>query len=561
MLLQILTLLGSLGLLVFGMEMLSAGIQKFFGDRLRRFESWMKSGSTLKQVLSGAGITAVLQSSSATTLILVSLVGAATLTLVQGICVMMGANIGTTITAWIIALLGFSLDLRAYAFIVVGLGFIMNMTKNARVKSLGQAVIGLGLVLVGLIYAKASMLSVASVPETATAVASLSSHGALSILAFLLIGVLAAFLLQSSSVAVVFTMVLTYLGWISFPMAAAMVLGENIGTTITPNIAARGGGVLAQRTALAHTVFNVAGAVFALLLWGIFLKVCLGMVSPLGLSTELTSVFAVACAHTLFNVLATLILSWFRRPFARLLTIKIKDPEPQDGDFKLRYIGSGRIVGTPSISIEQAYKECVSDALAAQEGFQYVKLALNEEDPDKFEEYRAKLVKCEEVTDRYEMEVAKFLNRVSTGAINEREAGEIKILYRVISELESLGDSCENISRLLSRLRVHNLAFDESSLGKLNLLVGKVNQAFAVMVSNLKLASEGHLTDIGNAQGAEDNINLTRNTLRDEGMIRIEKGSDRFLALNYYLDMLAELEAMGDFMINVSQSLFHVFDK
>ena len=185
---------------------------------------------------------------------------------------------------------------------------------------------------------------------------------------------------------------------------------------------------------------------------------------------------------------------------------------------------------------------------------------MNEKDPDKFEEYRQKLVKCEEVTDRFEYEIAAFLNSLTAESMNDHEAREVKVIYRVISELESLGDSCENISRLLSRLRVHKLDFDGETISKVNLLIGKVNQAFAVMVSNMKLAVDGELKDISNAYNAEDKINETRDTLRDEGILQIEKGADKFLSINYYLDMLAELEAMGDFMINISQSLFHEFD-
>ena len=279
-----------------------------------------------------------------------------------------------------------------------------------------------------------------------------------------------------------------------------------------------------------------------------------------GLDSQMTAVFGIACVHTLFNTISTLVLVWFRKPFADLLTKWIKEPAPEKGDFHLKFIGSGRLFGTPSISIEQAYKEAVNFAVTAQDGFQYVKLAVNEKDPDKFEEYRQKLVKCEEVTDRFEYEIAAFLNSLTAESMNDHEAREVKVIYRVISELESLGDSCENISRLLSRLRVHKLDFDDETISKVNLLIGKVNQAFAVMVSNMRLAVDGELKDISNAYNAEDKINETRDTLRDEGILQIEKGADKFLSINYYLDMLAELEAMGDFMINISQSLFHEFD-
>ena len=466
----------------------------------------------------------------------------------------MGANIGTTITAWIIAATGFWLDVTVLAFVLLGAGFVMTLMKKSLVKNIGQAVF------VGLIYIKSSIPAIHTVPQIAGPIAGLASHGIGSVLIFMLIGVVVTFILQSSSVTVVLTMVLAYLGWLPFPMAAAMVLGENIGTTIGANIAASGAGVQARRAALAHTVFNVAGAVFVLIFFNIFIKINLGLVSLFGLDSQMTAVFGIACVHTLFNTISTLVLVWFRKPFADSLTKWIKEPAPEKGDFHLKFIGSGRLFGTPSISIEQAYKEAVNFAVTAQDGFQYVKLAVNEKDPDKFEEYRQKLVKCEEVTDRFEYEIAAFLNSLTAESMNDHEAREVKVIYRVISELESLGDSCENISRLLSRLRVHKLDFDDETISKVNLLIGKVNQAFAVMVSNMRLAVDGELKDISNAYNAEDKINETRDTLRDEGILQIEKGADKFLSINYYLDMLAELEAMGDFMINISQSLFHEFD-
>ncbi len=560
MILQLLTLLGALALFVFGLEMLSSGVQKSCGDRLRRFEKWMTAGSPLKQILSGAGITAVVQSSSATTILVASLVSVSTLSLEQGICVIMGANIGTTVTAWIIAATGFWSDVTALAFILLGAGFVMTLLKKSLVKNIGRAVLGLSLVFVGLIYIKSSIPAMDTVPQIAASVSGLASHGLGSVFVFMLIGVVITFILQSSSATVVLTMVLSYLGWLPFPMAAAMVLGENIGTTIGANIAAGGAGVQARRTALAHTVFNVAGAVVVLIFFNMFIRINLGIVSIFGLGSRMTAVFGIACAHTIFNVVSTLVQVWFRKPFAGLLTWWIREPEPENGDFHLKFIGSGRIIGTPAISIEQAYKEAVNFAVTAQEGFQNVRLALNEKDPDRFEEYRQRLVKCEEVTDRFEYEIAAFMNSLTAESLNDREAREVKVIYRVISELESLGDSCENISRLLARLHVHKLDFDDETISRLNLLVGKVNQAFAVMVSNMRLAADGELKDISNAYNAEDNINETRDTLRNEGILQIEKGADKFLAVNYYLDMLAELEAMGDFMINISQSLFHEFD-
>ena len=560
MILQILTLIGALALALYGMELLSGGIQKSAGDRLRRFEKGMSSDNPLRQVLSGAGITAVVQSSSATTLMVVSLVNASILTLAQGITVIMGTNIGTTVTAWILALLGFTTDLTAFGFTLLGAGFIMGLVRKPWVKNLGQAVLGLAMVFIGLIFMKSSLGELESLTEIENMMAGLTGDGAGSVGIFLLIGLLLAFLLQSSGVAVILTMILVFLGWIPFPLGAAMVLGENIGTTIWPNIAAREASVPARRTALFHTIFNVLGVALVLLFFGPFTRLNTWLLSLTGLDVPLSDVISIALVHTLFNFFATCLLIGFRKPVSRLLVKAVKEPEPQAEDFHLKYIGSA-IIGTPAISIEQAFKETIHFATTTQDGYQYVKLALNEADPDKFEEYRSRLVKCEEVTDRFEYEIASFLNKLTAMPLSGDEAREVRIIYRVIGELESLGDSCENISRLLARLRVRNLVFDEDSTGKLNLLAGKVNQAFEVMVNNLRLALDGGLSGIENALKAEDNINETRNTLRDEGILQIERQGENFLALNYFLDMLAELEAMGDFMINVSQSVVGIFDK
>ncbi len=561
MLLKILTLFGALALFVFGMEMFSSAIQKFFGNKLRRFEKWMSSASPLKQILSGAGITATIQSSSATSILVVSLASAGALTLRQGICVIMGANIGTTVTPWIIGALGFNLNITALAFILLGVGFVMTFFRKSATKSLGQAILGLSLVFVGMIYMNSSLPEMSSAPEAAEFVTGITSHGAASVALCLMAGVLVAFILQSSIVSVVMTMVLVHLGWISFPMGAAMVLGSNIGTTIYANVAARKANVQARRTALAHTIFNVAGAVIVLLVFGLFLKANLWLTSLSGLDSRMAEVFGIACVHTMFNILASVVIVWFRKPFASLLETCIKDPEAKRNDFNLKFIGTNRMLGTPAISIEQAYKEAVHFASITQECFQYIEPAIMEKDPDRFEEYRQRLAKCEQVTDRFEYEIADFLNKVSMESVSEKEAAEIKIIYRIIGELESLGDSCENISRQMNRLHIHQMSFDEELTTKLSLLVSKVDQAFTVMVSNMKLASEGSLTDISNAYNAEDIINTTRDSLRSEAIAQIEKESKNFLTLNYFLDILAELEAMGDFIINVSQSMAHEFDK
>lgn len=558
MILQILTLLGALALAIYGMELLSNGIQKSVGDKLRRFEKGMSSDSPFRQMLSGTGITAVVQSSSATTIMVISLVNASVLSLVQGITVIMGTNIGTTVTPWILGLLGFHTNLIAVGFTMLGIGFVINLTKRSWFKNLGEALIGLAMVFIGLMYMKSSLGQLEALTGIESAIGSLTGNGAVSVLAFFGLGILLSFLLQSSSIAVVVTMILVSLGWIPFELAAAMVLGDNIGTTIFPNIAARDATVPARRAALFHTIFNVLGAVFLLILFRPFTALNIGIISLTGLNAPLSDIIAIALAHTLFNFFAMCLTIGFRKPFAKLLVFLVKD-EADTKDHHLKYIRS-TMVGTPAISIEQAYNETIHFAKNAWEGFKYVKKALNETDPDKFEEYRQQLVKYEEITDRFEYDIADYLDKVTAQPLSEDEAQEIRVIYRVIGELESLGDSCENISRLLTRLRVHNLTFDQDSIAKLNTLIGLVDQAFEVMLTNQELASEGRLTSIQNAYDAEDAIDEARNEMRDEGILLIEKQAENYQSLNYFLDMLAELEAMGDFMINVSQSVMKESD-
>lgn len=561
MILQILTLLGAIALFIFGMDMLSSELQKLCGDKLRKFEKGMRSGSAVEQFLSGAGMTALIQSSSITSYVVVTLVSGATLTLEQGIAVIMGANVGTTITPWLIGILGFNLNISYFAFILVGIGFVMSLMKNQTVKNLGNIFLSFALLFVGLIFMNSSLQALTTMPGTAPIIDSLGGHGFWSIITFLILSILFTWLIRSSSVTVIISMVLCFAGWLSFPLGAAIVLGANIGTTIQPNIAVGKADVQGRRAALAHTIFNAVGCILVLIFFNPFINLCTWLISLLGVNPQISEVYEIATVHTLFNLFSAIILIWFRKIIGGILRKIFKEPAEQKGEFKLRFIGNGRLSVTPSISIELALKESLNFAETAHEGYQYVKLALNEKNPDLFEEYREKLVKSEEITDKFEYEIASYLNQLSEGPLSGQEADEVKKLYRIIGELESLGDSCMNISRHLYRLRAHNLEFDAESLKNLNLLVDKVEFAYKVMIGNIQLAVDKSLTDISNAGAAEDDINDTRNMLRDECINRIEKESEKFLALNYYLDLLEELETMGDFMINVSQSLVNNFSR
>ncbi len=555
MILQILTLFGALGLLLYGMGILTAGAQKSTGPLLRRYPDLM-ARSTAKQVAFGIGYTSLLQSSSATTIIAVGFVNAGMLTLVQSIGVIMGANIGTTVTAWLFTIFGFHLEATWFTFPILLAGFLMTMLKNPKIKNIGEYVLGFAIMFIGLFFLRSAFP--ADSPALDGLFDKLSGFGFWSVLIYFIISILLTVCLQSSAVTMAFTLMLTYSGLISFEMAAAMVLGENLGTTLTANIAARKADVQARRAALTHILFNLIGVVIVLACFPLCLKGVKALIDLFPIANPaLADLYAIALFHTLFNLLTTLLLLPFREKLAALVVRMIAEPEKKDEPFRLRHISTWRIA-SPAIAIEQTYREVLDFAQAAFDGFQYVKRMLTVTDADKFELYRTKLIHCEEITDKYEYELAAFLSKLSAENTSSEENQEIKSLYRVISELESLGDSCENISRLFVRLRTHTKGFNEESSSKLALLIGKVNQAFVAMITNLKAAQQGTLTSIDNAITIEQGINETRDVLREEGILQIERQSGNYQSMNYYLDMLEQLEAMGDFIINVSQSILKV---
>ncbi len=568
---QIFTLLGALGMFLYGMNLMSSGLQKAAGEKLRGFLSAMTS-NPFKRVMTGLGITAIIQSSSATTVMVVSFVNAGLLTLVQAIGVIMGANIGTTVTAWLVSWLGFKADISILAVPLMLLGFLFSNSKKNQKKNIGELIVGFSLLFLGLSFMKNSVPDLQQTPEVLAFVQQWASHGFGSVLIFLAFGTVLTLVLQSSSATMAITLIMLSMGWIPFPMACAMVLGENIGTTITANIAASVGNHQAKRAALSHTFFNVFGVIWALILFKPFLavvgkitEVIFGIPDPSveGFavadpdSPEATSaLYGLSMLHTLFNTINTCILIWFTGIIEKFVTWAIKAPEnKEEQQFKLKYIEAGPLA-TPELATEQAYNEIIHFAQVSKNGLGYVRAAINETNPDKFEELRNKLVKYEEISDRIEYEIASFLNAVSAEEISEKTSMTIKSMYKIIGELESLGDSGESISRILTRRNIHGKKFDSENIKKLNSMVDLVEQAYDVMIENLKLAFDGKLEEISNAYGAEDHINSLRNNLRENEIEEIDNSGKNYQTSVYFMDILSELEKMGDFMINVSQSLY-----
>ena len=565
-LLQVFTLIGALGMFLYGMTLMSEGLQKTAGDKMRSFLAQMTS-NRFKRVLTGLGVTALVQSSSATTIMVVSFVNAGLLTLGNAIGVIMGANIGTTLTAWVTAL-GFSVDISVFSVPLMALGFILHASKKQKNKSIGEFVVGFAIMFLGLSFMKNSA---GALLDNKDAMLAFFSHftgfGFWSEIIFLLAGTILTIVLQASSATMAITMLLTTSGLIDFPLACAMVLGENIGTTITANMAAAVGNTSAKRAARAHTLFNVFGVIWMLIIFNPFLNLVGTIMEALGFANPMTVdltapdasaslLYGISMLHTLFNITNTMILIWFTPQMEKIVTWMVKAPKGEEV-FRLKYISGGPL-STAELSLNEAQQEVIHFAEISRNGFSYLRQAINEQNPEKFDALNEKLIKYEEISDRIEFEIASYINEVSKNEISEEATQTIKSIYKIIKEMESLGDSGEAIGRILKRKNAHGKVFDKSLLDRLNKMMDLVQKGYDVMVANLK---NPELTDISNAVNAEYNIDECRRHLREEHIVNIESSSYNYLTGVYYIDVLNELEKIGDFLINISEAAVKTNDE
>ncbi len=564
-------MLGSLGMFLYGMSLMSGGLQKMAGDKLRSFMATMTS-TTLKRVLTGVIVTALVQSSTATTLMLVSFVNAGLLSLANAIGVIMGANIGTTVTAWIFALSfgGGSFSLGAIAVPLMFLGYLLIASKKKQNKSFGEFVMGFAFLFLGLSTLRETSTLLLDNDPVRIFLSHLTGYGIGSILIFMVTGALMTLMLQSSAATMAITMVLVANGYIPFEMAAAMVLGENIGTTITSNIAASVANVSAKRTARAHMLFNVFGVCWVFCIFHPFLRLVGSVVELFGFPNPATTDFSladvqtrqalvaslpysVATLHSLFNVINTLILIWFVPVIERIVKWMVPSPKGEEEVFRLKYINRG-LLSTSELSLNEAKSEVVHFGEICYKGFGYIRQAVNEKDPEKFEAINDKLVKYEAITDNIEYEIAQYLAEVSKGELSDSSTIRVKSIYKIIGEMESLGDSGEAIGRILRRVHVHGKSFDDEMLWKLNRLMDYVEEAYKAMLENLNVGYQ-NISDISNASDAEYNINTYRNSLREELITNIEHDDYKYQVGVFYMDVVNELEQIGDFIINISQAL------
>ena len=502
----------------------------------------------------------------------VGFVNATLLTINQAIGVIMGANIGTTVTAWLISLLGFKTDISVLAVPLMAIGFVLSIAKREKYRNISEFIIGFSLLFLGLSLMKSSVPDLRETPEILSFIQQWTGYGFGSVLIFLVFGTILTLVLQSSSATMALTLIMMSLGWIPFDMAAAMVLGENIGTTITANIAAAVGNPNARRAALAHTAFNVFGVIWALILYRPFLSFIgliitwLGYPNPTLIDYSATieasseqsvaALYGISMLHTLFNTINTCILIWFIPLIVKFVTWAIKTkPEEEEQTIRLKFINAGPM-GTAELAIEEAKKEVVHFAQICHNGLEYIRSAINAKSENDFEVYRKKLVKYEEIADRIEYEIAAFLNALPQESLSDETRRQIKATYKIIGELESIGDSGESISRIISRRNIHNKQFSAHHIEKIDSMLNLIDKAYIVMIENLSSDHNG-AENIMHAMDCEIEINNMRNELREEEILKIESSSTEYQSSVYYLDLISEIERMGDFMINISQALQH----
>ena len=551
---EVLQLFGALGFFIYGMKVMSEGIQKVAGTKMRQVLSAMTS-NRLKGVFTGFALTSLIQSSSATTVLVVSFVNAGLLSLVESIGVIMGANIGTTVTAWLISIIGFKVKIATYAMPIIALGFPMLFFSRSKVKSWGEVLIGFALLFLGLTYLKDSVPDLKSNPEILSFLSGYTDLGFLSLLIFVGIGTLITVIVQSSSAAMALTLVMANNGWIPFELAAAMVLGENIGTTITANLAAIIGNVHAKRAAAAHFMFNIFGVLWIMLLMPIFLNaidsymMLTGGSSPYNNAEDIP--IGLSIFHSSFNIINTLILVNFVNIIAKAVT-KMVSSKGDDEEFHLEYIGTG-MMDTAELSLEEAAKETSKFGEITSRMSGFLRDLLEAKKTKKQNNLMAKIRKYEEITDRMEEEISTYLMKVSQGQLSSTASVRVASLMSVINDLERVGDVIFQMSKDVGRKIEDELEFSEEQIKGVHKMLDAIDKAFLVMNSNLK--KDYKRVTITSAFKKEADINNQRDKLRKQHLKRMEDSSYDLKSGTIYRDMFYAGEKVGDHIMNVTEAI------
>ncbi len=549
-----LTLLGSLGFFIYGMKVMSEGLQKVAGAKMRQILKVMTS-NRFTGVLTGFLITALVQSSSATTVMVVSFVNAGLLSLVESIGVVMGANIGTTITAWIISIIGFKIKMGALALPLIAIGFPLIFSAKNKIKSWGEVIIGFALLFMGLDLLKGSVPDIKNNPEILQFLTDYTDLGFLSILIFVLIGTLLTVVIQSSSATMALTLVMANQGWITFDIAAAMVLGENIGTTITANVAAIVANVHAKRTARAHFIFNIFGVVWMLMLFPFFLNTISsylasdGGVSPYQSAASIP--IALSIFHTTFNIINVLLLVGFTNFIAKVVTKMVKSTG-EDDEFKLEYISRG-LVSSSEIALAEASKEMSKFGGLVQKMLGWL-LELSEEKKDrKINKLMNKIQKVEILTDELDEQINSFMIKVASSSLSEKSSIEMRGMLSISNDLERVADIIFRMSRDIERKHKNGIQFSQDQNDQLNKLSKLVEEALNIMISNLdKPVKEVQLVT---ALEKEQEINKFRGKLRKADLKAVENKNYDVKAGIVFREIYSGYEKIGDHLINVTEAI------
>ncbi|QQD24746.1 Na/Pi cotransporter family protein [Venatoribacter cucullus] len=555
-----LQLIGALGIFIFGMKIFSEGLQKIAGNRLKGILSGM-TRNRLTGVLTGLGTTAITQSSTTTTVMAVSFVNAGLLSFVQSTGVIMGANIGTTITAWIVALFGFKMQITPIAMALIGIFFAFLFSKNQRWRNIAETMVGFGILFIGLEFIKNGVPDIRSNPELLSFLNTFSEYGYLSLILFVAIGTILTLVMQSSSAASAITLVMLFEGWISFPIAAAMVLGENIGTTVTANIAAMVGNVHAKRAARFHLMFNVIGVLWMMaviypVLNGIDLVVQTFSHNPVSImgndpAARPNATLGLSLFHTSFNVLNVVILFAFVPYIVRLIERLLPDNGPQDDQYQLKYISLG-VMTSPGLSVEQAQKEIQNFAEIIEKMHGLVDELLFDPQAPR-EKLLERIHAYEETTDQLEMEISDYLVSITENTNLEHELSErMRFMQTMINDMERIADIYFQVSKLSDRMLEAKTNWPEEANSEMQQMMTALRAAIHNM--RLNVARDAEDVDLRHAIKLEDQVDDLRDEFRDNHYARLENGAYSPRAGVTFIDILNRLERIGDHVLNVNES-------
>lgn len=551
-LINIFSLVGSLALFLYGMKIMSEGLEKFAGDRLRSILGAMTK-NRLMGVLTGVGITALIQSSSATTVMVVSFVNAGLMTLRQSIGVIMGANIGTTVTAWIISAVGFKVNISAFAIPLLAIGLPLIFSGKSKRKSIGEFVFGFSFLFMGLTFLQDAATAMNIGDMVAGMLAHVPCDSFLTIILFVIAGALVTMLVQASAATMAITLMLFGMNipGFGFEQAAALAMGQNIGTTITAFIASLTANTQARRAALAHMFFNVFGVVVVLLVFYPACDLISWMVTDVMGGAD-NPLYKLSAFHTAFNIANTLLLIWFVPQIEQFVCKVLPEKDAEEPE-KLQYITAG-LLSTAELSIIQARKEISQFAIRCQRQFNFLLDMHNIEKDEDFEKLFDKVKKYENITDNMEYEIAHYLQHIAEGRLSDEAKLQMMRMLREIDDLESIGDCNFNIARTLSRKRSNcKEHFTDKQLANIKKMEGLVGEAMQLMVNALGQAEgEGH--DIAKSYEIENSINNLRNDLRADNLEQLSEGAYDYKLGAFYLDTINGFEKLADYILNVAQT-------